>query len=243
MTTKRLTSSIIVVLVFLMGCVTTTNYYVDQNLMDQEHIFKSTQAPSFTMKLSDDLKYLGQIDYSKNNTDHSYAYLSHHFINERDEFVVFIQMITLDKGEWNFYRPWKWDSGKEIHGDKPFYCGTAMYNITLSKEEQEIYKAYDIFNGTKITVKAWVYTPGGSGIRGGTRIIITYAEKDDKTNNIDAFIKRANKRVVFKIGDKPFIAKEQISVADEILKLKKLKDQGAITTEEYNEEKRKLLDQ
>jgi Short C-terminal domain len=236
---KCLASFIITALLFLTSCV--SSYHVDQNLLNQNHLFKSTQAPSFTMEVSNDLKYLGQIDYNKNDSAHSYSYYNHNFINGRDEFIVSIQMITLDTGEWNVYRPWKWDLGKETHGDKPFYCGTSMFNLKLTKKEEEIYSAYEFFNGTKVTCKTWVYTPGG--IMGGTRIIIHYAEKDNKINDMAAFIKRANERVVFKIGDKPFIAKEQISVADEILKLKKLKDQGVITPEEYNEQKIKLLDQ
>ena len=161
MTIKGLTSSIVLVLVFLMGCVATTKYHVDQNLMDQERIFKSQQAPSFTMKLSDGLKYLGQIDYGKNDTAHSYRYFSHNFINENEKFVIAVQMISLDIGEWNVYRPWKWDLGKEIHGDKPFYCGTTMYNLRLNKKEQEMYTPYNIVNGIKYTSKVWVYTPGG----------------------------------------------------------------------------------
>ncbi len=71
----------------------------------------------------------------------------------------------------------------------------SLLTAPLSKKEQKIYKAYDIFNGIKTTSKAWVYTPGG--IQGGTRIMIRYFEQGDKTNNMDAFIERANKRVVF----------------------------------------------
>ncbi|MBT4287339.1 MAG: SHOCT domain-containing protein [Deltaproteobacteria bacterium] len=193
------------------------------------------------MELSDTIKYLGQIDGSKNDSDHSYGFFSHYFINEKQKYGTLIQMITLTTGEWNVYRPWKWDLEKELHGDKSFDCGTNIFNLKLSKKEKEIFRPYDIFDGTKVTCKVWVYTPGG--IQGGTRIIITYFEPGDKTDEMSSFVKRADNHVIFKIGDKPFIAKEQISVADEILKLKKLKDQGAITTEEYNEEKRKLLAQ
>ena len=192
-------------LIFLSGCVTSNSYHVDQNLLQQSQVFKSTQVPSFTMKLSDTFKYIGQINFSKSDTDHSYRYYSHNFINEIEEFVVAIQMITLNTGEWNVYRPWKWDLGKETHGEKPFYCGTSMYNLKLSKKEQEMYKPYKIFNGTKMTSKIWVYTPGG--IMGGTRIVIRYFEQGNKTNNLSAFAKRADKNVVFKMGNKLFVAK------------------------------------
>ena len=77
----------------------------------------------------------------------------------------------------------------------------------------------------------------------GTRIIVRYFEQGDKTDDLSNFIKRADKNVIFKMGDTSFAAKEQKSVADELIKLKKLKDDGIITQDEFNEQKRKLLDQ
>ncbi len=195
------------------------DWEVDQNLLHQNHIFKSTQAPSFTMKLSDGLKYIGQINYSKNTPTISYQAYRHHFINENKKIAVTIEMVTMDSGtygccgdyrllEWDLGKgfhgdkPWKWDLEKEIHGDKTFFCGTSMYHLKLDKKEREMYKPYDfIVDGPKFTSKIWNYTPGTGVAMGGTRIVIRYFEQGDKTNNLNDFIKRADNRVIFKMEE------------------------------------------
>ena len=226
-------------LILTVGCVTSGNYQVDQNLLNQQ-IFKSTQEPSFSMKLSDDFKYIGLIDNSKNNTDHSYKYVSYHFVNEKKSFATAVHMITLDTGEWNVYMPWKIDLGNEIHGDKTFSCGANMFYLVLNENEKELYASSSFSDGTLVTNKVWVYTPGGFR---GTRIIVHYIEKGNKLATITDFSKRANFNVLFGIGKDPLQSQRSISVADEILRLKELQDQGIITPEEFNKQKDKLLNQ
>jgi len=233
---------IILLMIFLTtGCVTSSSYFVDPNKVNQNFIFASPQSPFFSMKLSKDFKYLEGVDLSKNNTDHSYSYFNHYFVNEKEPFAASIQMITLDLGEWNDYRPWQWPLEKEIHGDKTFYCGTSLYNLRLTKKEKELYQKYDIYNGTLITTKIWVYTPGGTS--GDTRIIVRYFEKGDQTENMGAFIRRANNRLDFQIGKGQIVNTNKNSVADELIKLKLLKEQGVITEKEFEKQKEKLLSQ
>jgi hypothetical protein len=225
--------------ILLSGCVASKNYQVDQNLLNQQ-VFKSSQEPSFSMKLSDDFEYLGQIDNSKSNTDHSYRHVSYHFVNEKKSFATAVHMITLDTGEWNVYRPWKLDLGEEIHGEKRFFCGANMFYLVLNEKEKNIYASSSFSDGTLVTNKVWVYTPGAYR---GTRIIVHYIEKGNKLARISDFSKKANQNIVFGIGNNPFKPEEGMSVADELMKLKDLKDQGILTLEEYNNQKDKLLNQ
>lgn len=227
--------------ILVTGCVTSKSYFVDPNQVNRNFIFTSPQSPSFSIKLSEDFKYLEGVNLSKNDTGLSYTYYNHYFANEKDSFFVSIQMITLNTGEWHVYRPWKWDLGKEIHGDKPFYCGTSYYRLKMTEKEKELSREYKLYDGTLITTKVWVYTPGG--ISGGTRIIIRYFEKGNHTENMAAFIKRANNRLDFQIGKRQIVNKTKSSVADELIKLKELKEQGVLTKKEFEKQKEKLLSQ
>ncbi len=199
MVSVRLFFFAVCALVLTAGCVAIQDYTVDPHTVNQSRVFTSGQARGFSLKLSNDFKYLGCIERSQNDTAHSYQYFVHYFAHEKGDFIAVIPMVTLDVGEWNAYSPWKWESENELHGEKTFYCGTSFQSsLSLNNFEKDLYKKYGYSPGITATVKSWVYTPGG--IVGGTRIIIHYIEKENHTKDLTAFSSRANARMNFRIG-------------------------------------------
>lgn len=198
MLANRLIQISLVVIFLLAGCVSSQHYIVDSYFANESLIFNSQQSPTFSMKLSQVFKYLGCTDLSKNNTGHSYSKFNHYFASNKDTYFVKISMITLKLGYWNDYSPWKTELEKEVHGEKTFNCGTCINkSLDLNDGEKGMLGRYGFSTGISTTTKVWVYTPNKS--INNTRIVVYYTEKGDKTNDMQAFLSRADSRTDFKM--------------------------------------------
>jgi hypothetical protein len=173
-------------LLVLTGCALTKGFTIDRMLMDTQHIFKTSQESAFSMKLTESTIYLDTLDKKVVDTDLSYVTKIYRFINKEDGYLILINMTTVSLAEWGMDTPWTQDLGKEVHGARTFNCGIG----TL------IQKA-DGGQNLLFTFKGWMYTPGGIGTPGTTRIVVYYLEHGDQRDNLEAFIARANNHADF----------------------------------------------
>lgn len=173
-------------LLMLTGCALTRDFAIDRTLLDTQHIFKTSQESAFSMKLSKSTIYIDTLDKKKIDTDLSYVTKIYRFINKEDSYLMLIDMTTVSLAEWGMDTPWTQNLGKEVHGTKIFHCGIGTTKWKADGEKNLLF-----------TFKGWMYTPGGIGTPGTTRIVVYYLEAGDQRDNLEAFIARANNRADF----------------------------------------------
>ena len=168
------------------GCALTKSFAIDRDLMETQHIFKSSQEPGFSMKLAEGTIYKDTLDKREASTALSYVTKTHRFINKKHGYIILIDMTTVSLAEWGSATPWEREMGNEIHGIKTFQCGIG----TMTGK---------VHDGKKLllTYKGWMYTPGGIGTPGTTRIVVYYLEAGDQRDNLENFVARADNRVNF----------------------------------------------
>lgn len=194
----------VISLIILSSCVEKKSYIVDKNLLDNEHIFRSSQEASFSMKIPESLIYQGPVDFSKNDTDGSWTTKIYKFVNEQQSYIIMIEMTTIAIAEWGAGYPWTKELGKEMHGSKPFHCGTGVLPKNANTTGKNV----------KVTFKGWMYIPGGIGTSGATRIIVYYMEKGDHTNGLNSFLARADNRVDFTMSSSYVNSKRYITIKE-----------------------------
>ncbi len=179
---KILAATLLMITILIAGCVQKkANFVVDKELLERKNIFKTSQEPKFTMKIQEGSEFLEEVDNEVNDTDGEWHDKIYWFVNhEEPAYGVLISMETVYMAEWNVVQPWTTRLENEIHGNKEFSCGIKI-SRTGKKNTSE---------------KIWLYQPGGDGYPGTTRITIYYIEFD-ATNDLEAFIVRANERVDF----------------------------------------------
>jgi len=171
-------------LTVLAGCNKKKAYVIDDKLMQEDHIFVTSQEPRFQLDISDELCYLNSQDHSKNDVALKVDKKQYRFVSKNSDYFIVIEMTTMDIGEWGVNYPWETTLEKETHGSKTFPCGIG----TIPKDGH-----------AKSTYKAWMYVPGGIGFSGSTRVIVYYVEKGDHQDDSVAFSARANTRTNFKM--------------------------------------------
>jgi hypothetical protein len=177
---------VFIFLLILTGCALTRSFAIDRMLMDTQHIFKTSQESAFSMKLSESTIYKDTLDKREIDTDLSYVTKIYRFINKKNDYLILIEMTTVSLAEWGMDTPWTQNIGKEVHGTKTFSCGIGT---STSKADDG--------KNLMFTFKGWMYTPGGIGTPGTTRIVVYYLEAGDQRDNLEAFIARANNRTDF----------------------------------------------
>lgn len=191
---KRIVLVSLVVFGLLVGCAG-INPQPNPIMMDKG-VFQSAVEPGFTLDVGGD-EYLGVLDYHKRDTDHMVDAYTYYFMNKDGGYVYVVKLISVGIGEWNQYKPWKWDRGAVMCG-REFDTGVNLFRLVMTKVERATLPTLAPYDGNVVTSNIWVYTPGRRG--GGVRIVIRYFEKGSHTDPIDEFVARAKNRVRFHLN-------------------------------------------
>ncbi len=182
---KLLVLFLSVISILFPGCVKSgRNFVVDKQLLEEQHSFKTSQEPAFTMDIPEGAEFKKMKLSDVNDIDGSWSDRLYFFRIKNPDYILMVEMETVYEAVWGVGQPWTNSLGKEIHGAKPFSCGTGVY-----KKKKKITDTY----------KAWMYSPGGDGFYGSTRITVYYLEDNDQTGDMEAFIHRADSRTKFRM--------------------------------------------
>ncbi len=176
---------LIMISVLFSGCVQSgRKFVVDKQLLEKQYVFKTSQEPAFTMNIPIEADFKKKKLAEVNDIDGSWSDRLYFFRAKNPDYVLMVDMETVYEAKLGVGQPWSTSLGRELHGTKFFDCGTGVV-----KKKSKITNTY----------KGWVYAPEGDGFYGSTRITVYYLETGDHTDDIKAFIVRADSRTSFKL--------------------------------------------